>query len=62
MLSKQAQHLAPVDHGQRLNTRALPEELQQLASSFNGVLARQEVAWRQLKALTPMLPMNSAHR
>ncbi|MQK21740.1 HAMP domain-containing protein, partial [Escherichia coli] len=50
MLSKQAQHLAPVDHGQRLDTRALPEELQQLASSFNGVLARQEVAWRQLES------------
>ncbi len=36
MLSKQAQHLAPVDHGQRLNTRALPEELQQLASSLTA--------------------------
>lgn len=47
-LSKQARHLAPGDHGQRLNTRALPKELQQLASSFNGVLARQEIAWRQL--------------
>lgn len=47
-LSKQAQHLAPGDHGQRLDTNALPEELQQLASSFNGVLERQEVAWRQL--------------
>lgn len=43
-LSKEAQHLAPGDHSQRLNTRALPEELQQLASSFNGVLARQEIA------------------
>ena len=47
-LSKEAQHLAPGDHGQRLNTHALPEELQQLASSFNGVLERQEIAWRQL--------------
>ncbi|AUO65383.1 two-component sensor histidine kinase [Citrobacter freundii complex sp. CFNIH2] len=47
-LSKEAEHLAPGDHGQRLNTRALPEELQQLASSFNGVLERQEIAWRQL--------------
>ncbi len=47
-LSKQARHLAPGDHGQRLNTEALPDELQQLASSFNGVLERQEVAWRQL--------------
>ena len=47
-LSKQARQLAPGDHGQRLDTRALPEELQQLASSFNGVLERQEIAWRQL--------------
>jgi two-component system heavy metal sensor histidine kinase CusS len=50
MLSKQAQHLAPGDHGQRLDTNKLPKELQQLASSFNGVLARQEVAWRQLES------------
>ena len=47
-LSKEAQHLAPGDHGQRLNTHTLPKELQQLASSFNGVLERQEIAWRQL--------------
>ncbi|EAC0628335.1 heavy metal sensor histidine kinase [Salmonella enterica] len=47
-LSKQAQHLAPGDHGQRLDTTELPEELKQLASSFNGVLDRQEIAWRQL--------------
>ena len=49
-LSTQAQHLAPGDHGQRLNSAALPEELQQLASSFNGVLERQEIAWRQLES------------
>ncbi|PLO87383.1 hypothetical protein CWN54_03725, partial [Klebsiella pneumoniae] len=49
-LSKQARQLAPGDHGQRLNTEALPDELQQLASSFNGVLERQEVAWRQLES------------
>ncbi|MCK2083819.1 heavy metal sensor histidine kinase [Aeromonas sp. 3925] len=49
-LSQQAHRLAPGDHGQRLDTDALPEELQQLASSFNGVLARQEVAWRQLES------------
>ncbi|XTZ39894.1 heavy metal sensor histidine kinase [Salmonella enterica] len=48
-LSKQARQLAPGTHGQRLDTSALPEELQQLASSFNGVLERQEVAWRQLE-------------
>jgi len=49
-LSKQAQQLAPGDHGQRLDTTRLPEELQQLASSFNGVLERQEIAWRQLES------------
>lgn len=49
-LSHQAQWLAPGDHGQRLETAALPVELQQLAASFNGVLARQEVAWRQLES------------
>lgn len=49
-LSKQAQQLAPGDHGQRLNTAALPEELQQLAASFNGVLERQAIAWRQLES------------
>lgn len=47
-LSQQAQHLAPGDHGQRLDTTELPAELKQLASSFNGVLDRQEIAWRQL--------------
>lgn len=49
-LSQQAQHLAPGDHGQRLDSTALPEELQQLARSFNGVLERQEIAWRQLES------------
>lgn len=49
-LSNQAQHLVPGDHGQRLDTTTLPKELQQLASSFNGVLERQEIAWRQLES------------
>ncbi|MFK8259025.1 heavy metal sensor histidine kinase [Erwinia sp. AnSW2-5] len=49
-LSDQAQRLAPGDHGQRLDSAALPQELQQLASSFNGVLERQEIAWRQLES------------
>lgn len=49
-LSNQARHLAPGDHGQRLDTAALPKELQQLASSFNGMLERQEIAWRQLES------------
>ncbi|MBP2171104.1 two-component system heavy metal sensor histidine kinase CusS [Erwinia toletana] len=49
-LSQQAHHLAPGDHARRLETSALPEELRQLASSFNGVLERQEIAWRQLES------------
>lgn len=49
-LSQQAQHLVPGDHAQRLNTDTLPDELQPLASSFNGVLERQAVAWRQLES------------
>lgn len=49
-LSSQAHHLAPGDHAQRLDTGSLPKELQQLASSFNGVLERQEIAWRQLES------------
>lgn len=50
MLSEQAHRLAPGDHRQRLNTHALPDELRQLAFSFNGVLNRQAVAWRQLES------------
>lgn len=49
-LSQQAHQLAPGDHAQRLNSDALPEELRQLASSFNGVLERQAIAWRQLES------------
>jgi len=49
-LSRQAQTLAPGNHGQRLDTALLPDELQQLARSFNGVLERQEIAWRQLES------------
>uniref|UniRef100_UPI0011A707DD heavy metal sensor histidine kinase n=1 Tax=Yersinia aleksiciae TaxID=263819 RepID=UPI0011A707DD len=47
-LSQQAHTLAPGDHSRRLDTAALPVELQKLATSFNGVLERQEVAWKQL--------------
>lgn len=49
-LSEQAQQLAPGNHGQRLQTQTLPDELQTLAVSFNGALERQEVAWRQLES------------
>ena len=49
-MSKQAHKLAPGVSGQRLDSAALPDELQKLAESFNGVLERQEVAWRQLES------------
>ncbi|MFZ1872693.1 MAG: heavy metal sensor histidine kinase [Chania sp.] len=49
-LSDQAHHLAPGNHGQRLDTTILPDELQKLAVAFNGVLERQEIAWRQLES------------
>ncbi len=49
-LSQQAQQLVPGDLAQRLNTDTLPDELQPLANSFNGVLERQAIAWRQLES------------
>lgn len=49
-LSQQAHKLAPGNRGQRLDTKALPVELQTLAESFNGVLERQEIAWTQLES------------
>jgi two-component system heavy metal sensor histidine kinase CusS len=49
-LSEQAHQLAPGNQGQRLETETLPDELQKLALAFNGVLERQEVAWRQLES------------
>ena len=49
-LSEQAHQLAPGKQGQRLDAVNLPVELQQLAAAFNGVLERQEVAWRQLES------------
>ncbi len=49
-LSEQTQHLIPGLDGQRLDTDKLPNELKDLASAFNGVLQRQEVAWLQLES------------
>ncbi|PDO84196.1 heavy metal sensor histidine kinase [Kosakonia pseudosacchari] len=50
LLSQQARELAPGIDGQRLDASALPQELQGLAEAFNGVLARQQTAWRQLES------------
>lgn len=49
-LSDQAQRLAPGKYGQRLDASILPQELKNLAVSFNGVLERQEIAWMQLES------------
>lgn len=48
-LSAQANNLPPGNSHQRLDTKALPCELIELAASFNGALARQEAAWAQLE-------------
>ncbi|AHF67285.1 heavy metal sensor histidine kinase [Pseudomonas cichorii] len=48
-LSQQANNLPPGDSKKRLDTTALPNELQELATSFNGALSRQEAAWQQLE-------------
>jgi two-component system heavy metal sensor histidine kinase CusS len=52
----------PGDHGQRLDTATLPDELQTLAEAFNGVLERQEVAWRQLESFNADVAMSFARR
>lgn len=49
-LSLQAKKLEPGNYNQRLDTKALPNELQTLAASFNGVLKRQKVVWQQLES------------
>lgn len=48
-LSAQANALSPSKSHERLDNTALPCELTELANSFNGVLARQEAAWKQLE-------------
>jgi two-component system heavy metal sensor histidine kinase CusS len=49
-LSSQAEKLEAGNYDQRLDTTNLPNELQALAASFNGVLDRQKVAWQQLES------------
>ncbi len=49
-LGGQARELTPGNSGQRLRLERLPTEIKDLAASFNGVLDRQEVAWRQLES------------
>ncbi len=61
MLSEQAQH-RPRNHGQRLQTRTLPDELQALAISFNGALERQGSLGGNWRVLTPMSRTNCVRR
>ncbi|MCP1634273.1 heavy metal sensor histidine kinase [Kerstersia gyiorum] len=49
-LSAQARNLPVGSFSQRLDVPALPAELCELATAFNGALARQEAAWQQLEA------------
>ncbi|MGO3740657.1 heavy metal sensor histidine kinase [Kerstersia sp.] len=49
-LSAQARQLPVGNFSQRLDVPALPAELCELATAFNGALARQEAAWQQLEA------------
>jgi two-component system, OmpR family, heavy metal sensor histidine kinase CusS len=49
-LSREAQALRPKTLSQRLQVGALPVELSDLASAFNGALGRLEEAYQQLEA------------
>ncbi|WP_246794457.1 heavy metal sensor histidine kinase [Burkholderia perseverans] len=49
-LSKEAAALSPANRKQRLRTDALPSELHDLASSFNGALERIEHAYDRLES------------
>lgn len=49
-LSEQTKTLVPSVRGHRLDTLALDNELKDLATSFNDVLDKQEIAWRQLES------------
>ncbi len=49
-LSKEAAQLSPSSRRQRLHTDALPEELHELATSFNGALERLERAYERLES------------
>ncbi|WP_186146433.1 heavy metal sensor histidine kinase [Burkholderia gladioli] len=49
-LSKEAAALSPANRKQRLQTDALPSELHDLASSFNGALERIEHAYDRLES------------
>ncbi|BBU29388.1 two-component sensor histidine kinase [Burkholderia sp. THE68] len=49
-LTRDASKLSPTNRSQRLNTRALPMELDELAKSFNGALERLDHAYGRLES------------
>ncbi len=49
-LSKETAALSPANRKQRLQTDALPSELHELASAFNGALERIELAYDRLES------------
>jgi two-component system heavy metal sensor histidine kinase CusS len=49
-LSNEASQLSPVNRRQRLHTEALPKELHDLTTSFNGALERLERAYERLES------------
>ncbi|HEY1607840.1 MAG TPA: heavy metal sensor histidine kinase [Paraburkholderia sp.] len=49
-LSREAAQLSPSNRRQRLHAHALPEELHELATSFNGALERLDRAYERLES------------
>jgi two-component system heavy metal sensor histidine kinase CusS len=49
-LSREAAQLSPSNRRQRLHAEALPEELHELATSFNGALERLDRAYERLES------------
>lgn len=49
-LTRDAQAVSPNNRSQRLDTRSLPHELNDLASAFNGALERLDVAYGRLES------------
>ncbi|MEM5331235.1 heavy metal sensor histidine kinase [Paraburkholderia sp. JHI2823] len=49
-LSREAAQLSPSNRRQRLHSDALPEELHELATSFNGALERLDKAYERLES------------
>ncbi|SAK72572.1 heavy metal sensor signal transduction histidine kinase [Caballeronia arationis] len=49
-LTKDASNVRPNNRSQRLNTRSLPHELEDLAKSFNGALERLDSAYARLES------------